>query len=95
MFEIKKLSFFQAIMMLKRDQRLFYFIFPVVLFSVNEELKKESKALVDEHAEHFMKLLTRYLNFTCNDNNQYVAITCGTIVELVCNLKHRNEFDLK
>ena len=82
-------------MILQRDQRLFYFIFPVVLFSLNEELKKENKVIVDSYAEHFMKLLTRYLLFTCNDNNRYVAITSGTIVELVYNLKHWNEFDLQ
>ena len=80
-------------MILKQDHRLFFFIFPVVLFSSNQELKKENKAIVDNHEEHFMKLLTRYLLFTSNDNNRYVAITSGTIVELVYHLKHWNEFN--
>ena len=80
-------------MILKRDQRLFYFIFPVVLFSLNEVFKKENKAIANNHAEHFMNLLSRYLQFTSNDNNQYVAITSGNIVELVYNLKHWNELD--
>ena len=87
-----KTIFFQAIALLKHDKRLFFFIFPIILFSSKGELDTDSNALVDKHAEHFMKLLTKYLIFTSNDNNKVVAITTGKIVEIVYHLKHWNEF---
>ena len=77
--------------MLKQDERLFYFIFPMILFSSDGKWEKGIKSLIDEHSEHFMKMLTRYLFFTSNDNHEFVAITSGTIVELIHHLKQINE----
>ena len=56
-----KTIFFQAFALFKRDKRLFFFIFPIVLFSSNGELDTDTNELVDKHADHFMKLLTKYI----------------------------------
>ena len=82
---------YQANELLKRDERLFYFIFPIVLFSSNDKIQKEIKDVVDAYAEHFKQLLTRYLIFTSNDNNEFAVTTSGEVAEIVSHLRYWND----
>ena len=81
----------QANELLKRDERLFYFIFPIVLFSSNDKIQKEIKDVVDAYAEHFKQLLTKYLIFTSSDDNEYAVTTSGEVAEIVSHLKYWND----